>query len=96
LPLDLGSYLNLFDAVLILGVSIPTLFMSYKITLVPIRGLFVLFSLFLIFHGLYHLSYFLGDYLESDSVANLSNVFLEPAGYVLLLCFVIYYARRAG
>ena len=96
LSLDLGSYLNLLDGVLILGLSFPILFMSYKIKLAPIRALFILFSFFLVLHGLYHLTYFLGDYLESDLIASISNVLLEPAGYAVLFGFAVYFARRAG
>jgi len=96
LSLDLGSYLNLFNAVIILGISIPTLYMSSRINVAPLKLLFVLFSIFLILHGLYHFSYFLGDLAESDLVGLLSNNVLEPASYLVLLGFVLYFAKRGG
>ncbi len=88
--------MNLFNGVIILGVSIPTLYMSSRIGIAPLRVLFALFSIFLILHGLYHFSYFLSDYASSDLIASLDNYFFEPAGYLVLLGFVIYFARRGG
>ena len=96
LSLDLGSYLNLVNGIMILGVSVPTLYMSSKIKIVPLRVLFGLFSVFLILHGLYHFTYFLGDYVESDLLGSLSENFLEPMSYLILFSFVIYFAKRGG
>jgi hypothetical protein len=94
--LDLGSYLNLFNGIIILGVSVPTLYMASRIKITTLRVLFVLFSTFLIFHGLYHFTYFLGDYTGSDFIGSLSDVVLEPASYLALLSFVVYFSRKGG
>jgi hypothetical protein len=96
LVLDIGSYLNLVMGVGIAVVSIPTLYMSSRIKIPALRVLFILFTLFSIVHGLYHLTYFLGDYAQSDSFTFLSGSILEPVGYVFMISFVIYYAKRGG
>src|SRR5712692_11186102 len=67
--LDLGSYLNLFSAAIIIAAALPAMYMSTRITIKPLRLLFVLLASFLIVHGLYHFTYFLGDYSGSDAVA---------------------------
>jgi hypothetical protein len=95
MSLDVNSYLNLFDAVIIIGVSLPTLFISTRIKIKPVRLLFVLLSAFLVVHGLYHLTYFLGDYTASDTVA-FGDEILEPFSYALLFAFAIYFAKRGG
>jgi hypothetical protein len=95
LLLDLGSYLNLFDALMILGISLPTLYVIAGIKIAPLRILFISFSVFLILHGLYHLTYFLSDYTGVAWIG-LGNVVLEPLSYVALLSFAIYFARRGG
>jgi hypothetical protein len=95
LLLDLGSYLNLLDALMIIGISLPTLYMSAGIKIAPLRILFVSLTVFLILHGLYHLTYFLDDYTGIAWVG-LGNVVLEPLSYVALLSFAIYFARRGG
>ena len=96
LVLDVGSYLNLIMGVGIAVISLPTLYMSSRIKIPALRVLFILFALFLIVHGLYHLTYFLGDYAESDSFTFLSGSILEPSGYVFMFGFVLYYAKRGG
>ena len=94
--MDIGSILNLLMGAGIIVISLPTLYMSSRIKIPALRVLFVLFALFLIVHGLYHLTYFLGDYESSDSFTFLSGSVLEPAGYVFMLSFVLYYAKRGG
>jgi len=93
--LDINSYLNLFDAVMIIGVSLPTLYISTKIEIGPVRILFGLFSAFLIVHGLYHLTYFLGDYTNSEAVI-FGNEILQPLSYLFLFGFAVYFAERGG
>ncbi len=96
MDLDLGSYLNLLNGIIIIGISLPTLYMSTRIKIRPLRILFALFTLFLTLHGLYHLTYFLGDFTGQESLAFLSESILEPAGYIVLFGFVSYFARRGG
>jgi hypothetical protein len=93
--LDINSYLNLFDAVIIIGVSLPTLYISTRIKLPTIRILFGLLAAFLVVHGLYHLTYFLGDYTNSDAVV-FGNEILQPLSYMFLFAFAAYFAKRGG
>ena len=86
--LDLGSYLNLFDALIIIAISLPTLYMSAGIKILPLRILFLSLTAFLILHGLYHLT--------GIAWIGLGNVILEPLSYLTLLAFAIYFARRGG
>jgi hypothetical protein len=95
MSLDLGSYLNLFNAVIIIAVALPTLYISTKIKIKTVRLLFVLLSAFLLVHGLYHLTYFLGDYTGSSAIA-FGDAILQPFSYVLLFGFAIYFAKRGG
>jgi hypothetical protein len=93
--LDINSYLNLFDALIIIGVSLPTLYISTQIKIPTIRILFGLLAAFLVVHGLYHLTYFLGDYTNSDSVV-FGNEVLQPLSYMFLFAFALYFAKRGG
>jgi hypothetical protein len=93
--LDINSYLNLFDAVIIIGISLPTLYISTKIKVGPVRILFGLLSAFLVVHGLYHLTYFLGDYTGSNAVV-FGNEILQPLSYMFLFGFAVYFAQRGG
>jgi hypothetical protein len=95
LSLDINSYLNLFDAVIIIGIALPTLYISTQIKLRPVRILFGLLSAFLVVHGLYHLTYFLGDYTNSDAVV-FGDEILQPFSYLLLFGFAVYFAKRGG
>ncbi|MDA4121969.1 MAG: hypothetical protein OK456_02165 [Thaumarchaeota archaeon] len=95
MSLDINSYLNLFDGIAIIGVALPTLFISTKIKMRTPKILFALLSGFLVLHGLYHLTYFIGDYTNSDAIA-FGDELIQPLSYVLLFGFVMYYARRGG
>ncbi len=95
LLLDLGSYLNLFNALIIVGISLPTLYVSARIKVPTLRILFLSFTTFLVLHGLYHLTYFLNDYTGIPWVG-LGNVILEPLSYLAMLVFAIYFSRRGG
>jgi hypothetical protein len=95
LSLDVNSYLNLFDAIVIAGVAFPTLYISTRIGTRTVKVLFVLLSGFLVVHGLYHLMYFLGDYTDSGAIA-LGNDLIEPASYALLFSFSVYFAKKGG
>jgi hypothetical protein len=95
MDLDLGSYLNLFSGIIIVAAALPTLYMSAKITIKPLRVIFVLLSAFLLLHGVYHLTYFLGDFTAIDLIA-VGDEIIEPLSYILLFGFAIYFARRGG
>lgn len=95
MSLDVNSYLNLFDAIIILAVALPTLYISTRIKTRNAKVLFVLLSGFLLVHGIYHLTYFLGDYTNSDAIA-FGDALIEPLSYVLLFSFALYFAKRGG
>ena len=80
---------------MIIGVSLPTLYISTRIKIKSARVLFILLSAFLVVHGIYHLTYFVGDYANSDAIA-LGDDLIEPLSYVLLFSFALYFARRGG
>ncbi|MDA4136869.1 MAG: hypothetical protein OK449_07755 [Thaumarchaeota archaeon] len=95
MSLDVNSYLNLFIAVIIIGVSLPTLYISRRIKIKTVKTLFTLLSAFLVVHGLYHLTYFIGDYTNSNAIA-FGDELLQPLSYVILLAFAIYFAKSVA
>jgi predicted membrane channel-forming protein YqfA (hemolysin III family) len=95
---DYSFLLNAFDAAIILGISVPAVFMASKIPKqpLPLRTFSLLLSSFLVVHGLYHLAEALGTFDSLSIFSSISDVIVEPAGWVLLFAFVVYYARRGG
>jgi len=94
--MDYGFLLNTFDAAIILGVSAPVFVMASKISKAPLRNLSLLLSSFLAVHGLYHLAEALATLQDYSIFGSLSDVIIEPAGWLLLFAFMVYYARRGG
>ena len=94
--MDFSLLLNAFDAAIILGVSVPSVFMASKISKAPLRNLSVLLSSFLVAHGLYHLAEALSSVQGLSVFGTLSDVAIEPAGWLLLFVFVVYFSRRGG
>lgn len=90
------SDLNLFNALLIIGVSLPTMYMGSKLRLRPLKILYFLLPAFLLLHGLYHLFSFLMDYSESGVFGFVGDLVLQPLGYIILFAFTVYFARRGG
>jgi hypothetical protein len=93
---DYSFLLNSFDAAIILGVSFPTIFMASKISKAPLRNLSLLLSSFLLVHGFYHLAEALATFDSLSFFGSLSDVIIEPAGWLLLFAFMVYYTRRGG
>jgi hypothetical protein len=93
---DLTFLLNTFDAAVVLGVSFPAIFMASKISRPPLRNLSLLLSSFLLVHGLYHLVEALATFDALSYLGALSDAVVEPAGWVLLFVFMVYYSRRGG
>ena len=91
---DTSTGLNLFDAVIIIGVAIPSLYMATKIDQRQLRTLTSLLAAFLLFHGLYHLTYVLSDLTGVAAFETASELFFAPFGYLLFLVFAIYFAWR--
>ncbi len=92
--MDPDFILNLFDAVLIIGVAIPSLYMAARVRQRSLRTLTILLASFLGFHGLYHAFAALGTLPGLDVLGSAADLFLEPFGYLLLFAFAIYFARR--
>ncbi len=90
------SDLNLFNAILIIGVALPTMYMGAKITLRPLKILYFLLPSFLLLHGLYHLFSFLVGLSGNGLFGFVGDLILKPLGYTLLFVFAIYFARRGG
>lgn len=96
MAISVVSDLNLFNAILIIGVALPTMYMGAKITLRPLKILYFLLPSFLLLHGLYHLFSFLGDLSGNALFGFVADTDLEPLSYVLLFVFAVYFARRGG
>ncbi|MCS4539242.1 MAG: hypothetical protein HYU03_00925, partial [Thaumarchaeota archaeon] len=90
------SELNLFNAILIIGVALPTMYMGAKIKLRALKIMYFLLPSFLLLHGLYHLFSFLEALSGNGLFGFLGEMIMEPLGYILLFAFAIYFARRGG
>jgi hypothetical protein len=91
--LGLELSLNIFNVFLILGVSIPSVYMASKVTTAVLRRLSLLLSSFLLFHGIYHLTEALRAYTGSQLFDLLSDVIFEPLGWLLFLVFAVFYFK---
>lgn len=88
--------LNSINALLIIGVSLPTLYMASKIKKRPLKALTLLISSFLFFHGVYHLSAALSTLQGLGQLGLWSDAVFEPLSWFLFLLFAVYFARRVG
>lgn len=96
MAISVVSDLNLFNAILIIGVALPTMYMGARIKLRPLKILYFLLPSFLLLHGLYHLFSFLEGLSGNGLFGFLGDMIMEPLGYILLFVFVVYFARRGG
>ena len=87
--MSLDFVLNSFDAIIILGVSIPAIFVARRIQVPKLRFLGTLLALFLAVHGVYHLIDVVGITYGGDLLDFLSDGFTEPLSYLILLLFGI-------
>lgn len=95
-PLDVDTILNLLDAVLIIGVAIPSVFMATKVAQPKLRTLTILLAGFLAIHGIYHLSAALSGLTGVGFFGISANLFFGPFGYLLLLGFAVYFYRSTA
>lgn len=86
--------LNAFDAIIVLGVAVPSLYMATRVRQPSLRTLTVLLASFLAFHGLYHALSALGTIPGLDLLGTAGELFFGPFGYLLLFAFAVYFARR--
>jgi hypothetical protein len=92
---DIELLLNLFDAVIIIGIAVPTLYMATKVKQTKLRILTMLLASFLIVHGLYHGAAALGSLPGLDIVGISSDVLIEPIGWLLFFAFAVYLLRNS-
>lgn len=92
--MSLVFWLNIFDAVIVLGVAVPAVAMAMKIRNVRLRALGALLASFLVVHGVYHgIAAIGGAYGSSTSPEGLlgfvSEGITEPLSYAVLLIFSV-------
>lgn len=83
LGLGLGSY----DAIIILGVSLPALLVASRIQNPKLRTLSLLLAAFLVLHGLFHATAVLSFTYNSDILEAISIGVVQPLSYLVLLVF---------
>jgi hypothetical protein len=81
---------------MILGITIPTVYMASRIRVAPLRRLSVLLSSFLLLHGIYHLTAFTELAFRAEALEPVREVLIEPLGWALFLAFAIYFAMTGG
>ncbi len=86
--------LNAFNTILVFGVGFPSIYMASKIKVPSLRNTSILLSAFLIMHGLYHLTELVSNFAGFEWAGALSDAVVEPLGWLLLLVFFVYFARR--
>lgn len=96
MAISVVSDLNLFNAILIIGVALPTMYMGAKIKLRPLKILYFLLPSFLLLHGFSHLFSFLENLSGNGLFGFMGDIYLRPFSYILLFVFVVYFARRGG
>lgn len=95
LRLDIELLLNIFDAVIIIGIGIPSAYIATKIEQRKLSFLTLLLASFLVVHGLYHLTAALGGVAGLDFFGGISDEIVEPLGWLLFLSFALYFARNS-
>jgi hypothetical protein len=93
---DIELLLNLFDAVIIIGVAVPTLYMATKVKQPKLRMITILLASFLVVHGLYHGAAALGSLSGLDILATASDLVIEPVGWIIFFAFAVYFLRNSG
>ena len=93
--MDLEFALNVLDAILIIGIAVPALYIASRINQRKLRIMTMLLAGFLILHGLYHITAALGGVVGLEFFGTLSDQIIEPLGWVLFLSFAVYFARNS-
>jgi hypothetical protein len=93
--LDLEFGLNVLDAILIMGIAFPSLFIASRIRQRKLRILTMLLAGFLVLHGLYHITAALGGIVGLEFFGTISDLLVEPLGWLLFLSFAVYFARNS-
>ena len=87
--MDPTVVLQSIDSVVILGIAVPSVFMASKIRVPKLRTLSILLASFLTIHGVYHFIALLNTVYSTEVLDFLSDGFVEPISYVVLLIFAI-------
>lgn len=95
LEVDIELLLNLFDAAIIIGIAVPTLYMATRVKQQKLRMLTILLASFLIVHGFYHGAAALGSVPGLDIVGISSDLLIEPIGWLLFFAFAVYFLRNS-
>jgi hypothetical protein len=95
LEVDIELLLNLFDAVIIIAISVPTFYMATKVKQQKLRLLTILLASFLIVHGFYHGAAALGSLPGLDIVGISSDLLSEPIGWIFFFAFAVYFLRNS-
>lgn len=93
--MDLQTLLNLFDAILVVGVAVPSLVLAFRIKQPRLRVLTGLLAGFLLVHGAYHGSFAAASLPGLDVFATAADVVIEPAGWLLFFAFTLYLLRSS-
>ncbi|MDA4126773.1 MAG: hypothetical protein OK452_06195 [Thaumarchaeota archaeon] len=93
--MDIELLLNLFDAAIIIGIAVPTLYMASKVKQPKLRMLTIILASFLVVHGLYHAAAALGSLPGLDIVGISSELVIEPIGWLLFFAFAVYFFRKS-
>lgn len=93
--MDIEFLLNTFDAIMILSIGVLTVYLVTKIGQRNLRLLTLLLAGFLMIHGIYHLTTALASSYDSDFLGMLSDVVIEPVGWLVFLAFAIFFARNS-
>jgi hypothetical protein len=93
--MDFEFVLNVLDAVLIIGIAIPSLYIASRIPQKKLRLLTLLLAGFLVVHGLYHITAALGGVAGLEYFGTLADQVVEPLSWILFLSFAVYFARNS-
>jgi hypothetical protein len=91
--MDVITELNAFDAVTILVIAVPTVYVASKITLPKLRLLSTVLASFLLIHGFYHLSAAISETYGGAVLGFLSDGIVEPLSFAVLLFFTVMFYR---
>lgn len=94
--MDIELLLNLFDAVIIVGIAVPTLYMAIKVRQPKLRMITILLASFLVVHGLYHGAAALGTLPGLNALGLSSDLLIEPVGWLVFFAFAVYFLRNSA
>ena len=85
---------NMMTFLLLLGVSIPTIYMGYRVKVTSLRTLMILLSMFLLVHGAYHFLDTFEALFATSAFETFNEFIVGPLNLTILLAFSIYFMKR--